>query len=61
MVEMNQRCHNFILIAFKELLNIVRIAMLSLSSPCRLCCLDSQCEFRSTLYILHRNLFGPTQ
>lgn len=29
MVEMNQGCHNFILIAFKESLNIVGIAMLS--------------------------------
>lgn len=52
MVEINQRCHNFILTAFKEWLNIVQIAMLSLSSPCRLCCLDSRCEFSSTSGVL---------
>ena len=59
MVEMNQRSDNFILIAFKESLSIVGIATLSLSSPCRLCCLDTRCEFRSTLDNLDRNLFGP--
>lgn len=56
MVEMSQRCHNFILIAFKELLNIVEIAMLSLSYRCYL---DSRYEFNSALNILGRNVFGP--
>ena len=56
MVEKNDGYHNAILIVFKESLDIEGIAMLSLSSPC---CLDSRCEFRSTLDILDRNLFGP--